>query len=193
MVRHDDDGLRRQGRLSPPPSFTIGLRLEHQHGKVELLLKLQRPLLADGSRADHQEPALTLSPKLAQHDPRLNRLSEAHFVRQDHAFGERRLQGEQRCFDLVWVEIDRGVEEGHRQPVQSTGGPPRQVVRVVLRMVGGDHRIRPGGAVTAAVRVDGRQSLALTGSVIGIGFGGGCSADIVGACPGRRLASHPPS
>ena len=86
---HDEHGLLVQRRAPAPLRLAVGLGVEHPRGQVELLLQLQRPLLADGCRADHQQPALALRPELAEHDARLDRLPETDLVGQDHALGER--------------------------------------------------------------------------------------------------------
>ena len=115
--------------------FAVSLRVEDARRQVELLLQLHRPLLAQRCRANHQQPALALRPELAEHDARFDRLAEADLVGQDHALGERRLEREERGFDLVRVEIDRRVEQRHRQSIHAARGPARQVVGEVLRVM----------------------------------------------------------
>jgi hypothetical protein len=60
-----------------------------------------------------------------------------------HALRERRLQSEQRGFDLVRVEVHRRVEQRHRQSIHAARRPTGQVVREVLGVVRGQlHRRR---------------------------------------------------
>ena len=51
-------------------------------GKVELVLKLALPLLAERCRTHDEDAALALCPKLADDETRLDRFAEAHFIRQ---------------------------------------------------------------------------------------------------------------
>ena len=138
MVRHDDDGICAKRCLAASPGFAIDLRVEHLHGQIEFLLQLQRPLLADGRGADHQQTALAFRPELAEHDSRLDPLPEANLVGQDDALGEGRLQGKERRLDLMRVEVDGRVEQRHRQTVHSAGGTTREVMGEVLGMVRGE-------------------------------------------------------
>ena len=137
----------------------IGPRVQHLHGQVELLLQLQSPLFSDRSWADYQQTAFTLGPELAQHDSGLDRFAQSDFVGQNDALGEGGLQCEERCLDLMWIQVDRSVEERHGQSVHSTGGPARQVVGEILGVVSRDgHR--------STEEKLGRDGLAWTCSVI---------------------------
>src|SRR5690606_34745815 len=100
----------------------------HDGGKIELLLQLQRPLLAYRRRPYHEQPAPALRPVLAKHDASFDRLSKTDFVGQHYSLGQRRLQGKESGLDLVRVEIDRRIEKRHRESIQATRCAPRQVV-----------------------------------------------------------------
>jgi hypothetical protein len=134
----DQDGTG----LERVPAFTPGLAarlgIQDNGRKTELLLQLERPLLANGGWADHEQATTTLSPILAENDAGLNRLPKSNLVGQHHALRERRLQSEQRGLDLMGVQVDGGIEERHGQAVEPASRAARQVVSEVLRVVGGE-------------------------------------------------------
>jgi len=53
---------------------------------------------------------LVLSPKLAEHNAGFDGLPEPDLVSKKHALREWRSQSEERCFDLMRVEIHGRVE-----------------------------------------------------------------------------------
>src|SRR5690606_14002004 len=88
VKREDENGARVQRVASLTARFSVGLRVYDHSRKVELLLHLERPLLANGRRAYDEQPPAALRPVLAEHDAGFDRLSEAHFVGQNDALGE---------------------------------------------------------------------------------------------------------
>jgi hypothetical protein len=109
---------------------------------MELLFHLHGPLLAQGGRTEYQESPFSLRPELTQNDARLDCLAEPHLVRQEYALGEWRFQGEQGSFDLMRVEINGSVEQGHGQAVHAARRQSRQVMREILRLVASYPQIR---------------------------------------------------
>ena len=68
------------------------------------------------------------------------RLAKPHLVRQQHSFGERRSEREQRRVDLVGIEVDLGIHQSRGQPVHAVGrSPAGELMGPELGMVGG-HR-----------------------------------------------------
>ena len=65
-----------------------------------------------------------------------------NLVGQDDALRQGRLQGEQRCFDLMRVQVYGGVEQRHGQAVHAARGPTRQVVSEILGVMGGQRQLR---------------------------------------------------
>jgi len=112
-------------------------------GQIELFLDLQSPLLADGRRADHQQPATALGPVLAQNNTRLDCLAEAHLVGQDNTLGKRGLQREKRRLDLMGIQIHGGIKERHGQAVESGRRAAGEIESEILGVIGGQvHRVR---------------------------------------------------
>ena len=108
MVGADHEPVGRVERVGDalPQDFEPRLCVEHPRREVELRLQLLLPLLAERRGHDDQDPALAFGPSLGDHEPGLDRLSEADFVGQDRAFRERRADGEERRVNLMRVEID---------------------------------------------------------------------------------------
>ena len=109
---HDGVGVERT-RIALAECRPERRTIQHHRWQVELLAQFECPLLPDGRRTDHEQTTLPLGPQLAEHQPCLDGLAEAHLVREQHALAQRRAEGEQRGVDLVWVQVNGGIEEGH--------------------------------------------------------------------------------
>jgi hypothetical protein len=70
-----------------------------------------RPLFAQGRGANHQQAATALGPELAQHQGGFDGLAQAHLIGEHHALAERIVEGEERGIDLMWVQVDTGIEQ----------------------------------------------------------------------------------
>ena len=146
LVGHDHDRLADQP-LQCGEHVASGLLaqrngIHHGGGHGELVVQLLRPLLAQARRADDQEPTAALSPVLANHQRGFDGLAQSNFVRQQHAFLQWVSKGEQRCLDLMRVQIDAGIEQRLGEAIYAIGGvSPRQLVGVVLGVVGGDQSV----------------------------------------------------
>ena len=88
-----------------------GSSVQHARGKIEFVGKLKGPLLSERSGADHEKSALSLGPKLTKHNPRLDRLSQANLIGEQHTLRKGRIKRKKGRFDLVRIEIDCGVEQ----------------------------------------------------------------------------------
>jgi hypothetical protein len=89
----------------------LRLRIEDAGRDEELLEQLLFPLLTQARRRHDQDVAATLGPVLRDDDARLDRLTEAHLVREDHTRQERGLQREKRRVDLMRLRLDLSVEQ----------------------------------------------------------------------------------
>ncbi len=69
-----------QRRTAETDFIPVGLRIQNPGWKIELLRKLQCPLLPERSRADDQQPPLSLGPELAEDNSRLDRLAQTDLV-----------------------------------------------------------------------------------------------------------------
>ncbi len=69
------------------------------------------PLLSQIRRNNHKQPTLTLCPSLRQEKTRLDGLPEANLIGEDDAARKGIAQGEERCIQLVRVEVHLGVGE----------------------------------------------------------------------------------
>jgi hypothetical protein len=87
------------------PGLAVRPRVQNDGRQVELLLQLQAPLLAYGSRTDDQQLPPAFSPILAEHQASLDGFTEANFIGQEHPFGQGRPESEQRGLDLVGIQI----------------------------------------------------------------------------------------
>jgi len=85
--------------------------VQHVDWQIELLRKLESPLFPDGCWADDDDPTLSLSPKLTEDDSCLDGLTETDFIRKYDALRQWRLQREQCRFDLVRIQVNRGIEK----------------------------------------------------------------------------------
>ena len=70
------------------------LRIENDGRQVKFLSQLSRPLLAQSSGTNHDDPAFAFSPVLAQHQPGFDGFAQANFISEHNAFGQRRPQRE---------------------------------------------------------------------------------------------------
>src|SRR5262249_24011192 len=77
----------------------------------------------------------SFSPILTKNNPCLDGLAKPHLVRKDNSFRQRRVQSEERGFNLVRIEINSRVEKRHGQTIQSSGGSPGEIVGEILRVV----------------------------------------------------------
>lgn len=119
--------------------FPKGLRrlgIDQDGGKAELVLQFALPLLAERCGADDEDPALAFGPELAHHKARLDRLAEAHLVRQENALRERRAQGKERRLDLMRIQVDRRVQKRLPKTVEILAAFPRQGIREELCLIG---------------------------------------------------------
>jgi hypothetical protein len=120
--------------------IAIGSGIRDQSRQVKLLDKLGSPLFPDGSRADHEQPPFALRPPLAKHDTGLDGLAEANFVRKDYALRKRGLERKHRGFDLMRIEINGSVEQGHGELIGRAGRSlPREIVREISGVIWRDH------------------------------------------------------
>ena len=51
------------------------------------------------------------TPSLGQENPGFNRLTEANFVGEDCALGQRGAEGKKGRLDLVWIRVNLGVSQ----------------------------------------------------------------------------------
>ena len=146
LIGHDDDRLANLP-LQGGEHVASGLLaqrngIHHGGGHGELVVQLLRPLLAQARRADDQEPTAALSPVLANHQRCFDGLAQPHLVSQQYAFLQWVPKGEQRRLDLMRVQIDAGIEQRLGEAINAIGGvSPRQLVGVVLGVVGGDQSV----------------------------------------------------
>ena len=88
---------------------------------------------------DHEQSAFALGPALGQEQASLDRLSEAHFVRENCTPRERVAKGEERRLDLVGIEVDLGVRKHGRELLDAVGtGSAGERVSEILRVIAGD-------------------------------------------------------
>src|ERR1700689_4135090 len=90
IERHDKHHLLGKRGSSQPLYVPIRFGVQDDTWQVELLREFQHPLLANRCRAYPQLLSLAFCPGLAQHDTRLDGLSEADFVGEDDALRQRR-------------------------------------------------------------------------------------------------------
>ena len=118
----------------------VGAGVEDDVGEVELLFKLQAPLLAEAGGADDEQPPFAFGPILAQHQPGLDGLAEPDLIGQQHALRQRIAKGEGGGVDLVRVQVHAGVEQRHRQTIPATRPMlPGELVSEVSGVVRGGH------------------------------------------------------
>jgi hypothetical protein len=90
----------------------------HEHGlQIELLLELAVPLRAQGGGREDEDAVLPLGDELADGEARLDRLAEAHLVREHAAAARNGVEREGRGLDLVRVEVDLGLGQGVGHPL----------------------------------------------------------------------------
>ena len=93
-------------------------------------------MLADGSRADDEQAAAALGPKLAEDQAGFDGLAQADLVGQQDALAEGRFQGEQGGVNLVRVQVNGRVEQGSGEAVNIGRGPlKRQFVCEVAGVI----------------------------------------------------------
>ena len=79
---------------------------------------------------------LAFGPELAEDEPCLDGLPQAHLIGEDDPFRERGFQGEQPGFDLMGLEVDACIEERLGDPLEvPPGREPRNLMGEVLCMV----------------------------------------------------------
>lgn len=116
LVGADDDGrLLKWIQVPASNRFIETLRFENDRGKVELLVEFLTPLLAQVGGYDDKQVPLSLGPFLRNEQPCLDRLPKPNLICEDCALRERTAKREERCFDLVWVQVDLRVRENGRQ------------------------------------------------------------------------------
>jgi len=111
---HDNDSWLFKSFLWCTPCLPQRFCIQNDSGQVEFFLQFQSPLLANRSRAYHEDPALALGPILTDDKSRFDSLAKSHLVGEDHALGEWRAQCKKRCLDLVRIEVDLCIEKRHR-------------------------------------------------------------------------------
>src|SRR6266498_4442754 len=118
----------------------IGLGFENTARQEELFLQFLVPLLTEIGRGDDQETVFALRPSLGEDKPRLDCLAQTHFIRENGAFGKRRLEREQGCFDLMRIQVDLRVYERTRELLNTVRGAAlgqfvSEIFCVVIRQV----------------------------------------------------------
>jgi len=141
LVRADNDVLGMEGMaIALLDRGIIRLGFEDTARQEEFFLQFLVPLLTEVGRGDDQETAFALRPSLGEDKPCLNSLAQAHFIRENSAFGKRRLEREQCRFDLVWIQVDLRVYKRTRELLNTVRGAALgqlvgEIFCVVIRQV----------------------------------------------------------
>jgi hypothetical protein len=99
----------------------VGLGFENAARQEELLLQLLVPLLAKMCRGDDQHTALALGPFLGHDQACLDGFSQAHFVRQNGAFGQWGLERKEGGLDLMRVQVDLCIHQCTSELLKAIG------------------------------------------------------------------------
>jgi hypothetical protein len=80
------------------------------------------PLFAQAGRRDNEDSPLPFRPLLRDDQARLNGLAQANLIGEQRAFGQRRLEGKERDFNLVGVEIHLRIHKRTGQLLHAIRG-----------------------------------------------------------------------
>src|SRR5690606_7714764 len=93
------------------PDRVIASGFENQSLQAELLLQFLVPLLAQVGRDNDKNLAPSLGPALRDDQTGFNGFAEPHFVSEEHTARKRIAAGEERCIDLMRIQIDLRVDQ----------------------------------------------------------------------------------
>jgi len=110
VARDEDDVVSKEGIWCTGfAGEHVGGGVNDRRGQEELIGKFRAPLFANRGGGNEEKAAVVRGPELGKNDAGLNGLAKADLVREERATGERGLESEDSCIDLVRVEVDLGT------------------------------------------------------------------------------------